>query len=87
MLGVLLDEDLRWNSHVDYLTTKDASLLHSFSNLKRFGMPTEVLKSVYCSYVIPSLEYACPAWHPGLTKDQSDRLEMISKRAVTIILG
>ena len=57
------------------------------SNLKRFGTPTEVLKSVYCSYVRPSLEYACLAWHPGLTKDQTDRLETIQKRALKIILG
>ena len=78
-LGVLLDDDLRRNSHVDYLTKKGASFLQSFSNLKRLGMPTEVLKSVYCSYVRPSLEYVCPAWHSGLTKDQSDTLEMIQK--------
>ena len=50
------------------------SILHSYSNLKRFGTSTEVLKSVYCSYVRPSLEYACPAWHPRLTEDQTDRL-------------
>jgi len=50
-------------------------------------MQTEVLKSVYRSYVRPSLEYACPAWHPGLTKDQTDRPETIQKRAVKIILG
>ena len=87
ILGILLDDDLRWNSHVDYLTKKGASLLHSFSHLKIFGTQTEVLKSVYCSYVRPSLEYACPAWHPGLTKDQTDRLETIQKKAVKIILG
>ena len=87
ILGILFDDDLRWNSHVDYLTKKCASLLQSFSNLKRFGTPTEVLKFVYRSYVRPSLEYACPAWHPGLTKYQTDRLETIQKRAVKIILG
>ena len=77
ILGVLLDVDLRWSSRVDYLTKKGTSVLTSFTNLKRFGMPTKVLKSVYCSYVRSSLEYACQAWHPGLPKDQSDKLEMI----------
>jgi hypothetical protein len=50
-------------------------------------LSTEVLKFVYFSYARPSLKYACLAWHPGLTKDQLDRLEMIQKRAVKIILG
>ena len=85
--GILLDDDLRWNLYVDYLTKKGAGLLlDSFSNLKRFGTPTEVFKSVYCSNVRPSLEYACPAWHPGLIKDQTDRLETIQKRAVKLFL-
>ena len=81
-----MEEDLRWNSNVDYLTKKGTSLLQSFSNLKRFGMPTEVLKSVYYSYSRPSLEYVCSPWHPGLTKDQSDRLEIIQKRVVKLYL-
>ena len=81
-----MDEDLRWNSYVGYLTKKTTSLLQFLSNLKRFGMPTEVLKSVYYSYVRPSLEYLYPAWYHGLTKDQSDRLKTIQKK-IKIILG
>ena len=35
----------------------------------------------------PILEYACPVWHAGLTKDQSNKLEGIQKRALRVILG
>ena len=33
----------------------------------------------------PILEYACPVWHAGLTKGESDIIEKIQKRALKII--
>jgi hypothetical protein len=41
----------------------------------------------YYSVIRPVLEYACPAWHTCLTRDQSDRLEMVQKRALSIIFN
>ena len=37
--------------------------------------------------VRPILEYACPAWHTSLTKEQSKKLEDIQSRALQIIVG
>ena len=31
------------------------------------------------------MEYACPVWHPGLTKSQSDDLERVQKRCLKLI--
>src|SRR5258706_11388183 len=39
----------------------------------------------YMSVVRPVLEYASPVWHSSLTKEQSDRIEAIQKRAFCII--
>jgi hypothetical protein len=50
IVGIILDEDLKWNSHVDYLTKKGASLLLSFSHLNRFDIPTHT-PFVYPNYV------------------------------------
>ena len=33
------------------------------------------------------LEYACPAWHTSLSKEQSNQIERIQKRALYIIHG
>ena len=33
----------------------------------------------------PILEYACPVWHAGLIKGESDIMEKIQKRALKII--
>ena len=35
----------------------------------------------------PILEFAYPIWHAGLTKDKSNTLEGIQKRALRVILG
>jgi len=32
-------------------------------------------------------EYACPAWHTSITKDQTKSLEDIQRRALQIIIG
>ena len=41
----------------------------------------------YISVIRPVLEYAVAAWHTGLTKEQSDELEALQKRALRIIYG
>jgi hypothetical protein len=41
----------------------------------------------YYSFVRPVLEYACPVWHTSLTLDQCDRIELIQKRALSIIFS
>ncbi|CAH1238844.1 OTOGL [Branchiostoma lanceolatum] len=43
--------------------------------------------TIYTCYVRPICEYAVPVWNPGLTKNQSSRLETIQRRACRIILG
>jgi len=33
------------------------------------------------SFVRLHLEYACPVWHPGISREESDKIESIQKRA------
>ena len=55
--------------------------------LKQCGSPVDDLVIVYKQYVRPILEFACPVWHPGLTRDQNKVLEKLQKRAFRIILS
>ena len=81
-----LDNDLQWKSHISHLFKSGSFLLKSFSLLKRFSKLIQNLKIMHCSYIRPFLEYACPVWHPGSTKDQCSNVENIQKRAIKIIL-
>ena len=87
LLGVHLDNELKWKSHSFLLFKTGGFPLRSFSLLKRFSISIQNLKIIYCSYIRPCLEYVCPVWHPGLTESQCSKIESIQKRAIKIILG
>ena len=87
LLGLHLDNDLKWKSHSFHLFKSGSFLLKSFSPLKRFSISIQNLKIIYCSYIESCLEYARPVWHPWLTSAQSSKIERIKKKAIKIIMG
>ena len=87
LLGVTIDDKLRWNAHVDSICAKASSRLHFLKRLKRSSVSTDDLLCFYNSAVRPILEYACPVWHNSLTQEQSHQIESIQKRAFRIIYG
>ena len=44
-----------------------------------------LIDNVFKSVIVPITEYACPAWHTSLTKHDTDTLENIQKRAMSVI--
>ena len=75
LLGVHVSDDLRWQQHVDAISSKAASRLWFLRQLKRSGAPIEDLLCFYKTVVRPVLEYACPVWHSSLTKGKTNALE------------
>ena len=54
---------------LSYVPTKKSSEVNVCINyLVRAGVPTCDVVCVYTSIIRSVLEYACPVWHPGLTK-------------------
>ncbi|KAI8492652.1 hypothetical protein Bbelb_296930 [Branchiostoma belcheri] len=87
LLGVMVQSDLKWNTHVNHITSQSSRRLFLLRHLKRFRLPVSDLVTVYVSYVRPLCEYACPVWSPGLTSTQIAQIENIQRRACRIILG
>ena len=86
LLGVYLTSDLKWTKHVTRICSKASKRLYALRLLKRNGVQSCDLQKVYCSFVRPILEYACPVWHSSLSILLSDQIEHIQKRALRIIL-
>jgi len=42
--------------------------MYCINYLFRAGVPASDIVCVYTSIICSVLEYACPVWHPGLTK-------------------
>ena len=77
LLGMTIDDDLKWSTHINTICSKASSRLHSLKVLKRCSLSTSDLLYFYTSAVRPLLEYACPAWHTSLTSEQSKQIERI----------
>ena len=63
ILGVIVDKDLKWNSHVEYITKKAYKKLYSLRVLRGAGVcrQANILK-IYLSTIRPVLEYTVPVW-------------------------
>ena len=85
ILGVTFRNDLKWNDHVDLITSKAAKRLYLLRQLKRADVNAKDLIGFYCSCIRSVLEYACQVFHCSLTKYLCDEIERIQKRAMHII--
>ena len=85
LLGVYISDDLKWESHIQYVYDKAASRVYFLCMLRHASVPNEDLVGIYLSILRPLLEYACQVWHPGLTLHQGKVLESVQKRALKII--
>ena len=85
LLGVHLSNNLKWDIHIEHVCTKASKRLYALRILRRSGVPSKDLRSVYCSFIRPVLEYACPVWHSSLTSKLDDEVEKIQRRAIRII--
>ena len=49
------------------------------------GLSIDDALSVYCSLIRSIIEYACPVWHGGLTKGQSEATDGMQSRCLKIV--
>jgi hypothetical protein len=79
LLGVIhvISEDLKWGSHVKYVTEKASKRLVYLRQMKHSGLSECDLLHVYKSLIRLICEYACPVWSTSLTFTLSDQIESI----------
>ena len=87
VLGIHIQQNLKWDTHVNEMVKKCNRRLFMLRTLKRFNLPLCDLITIYTGYVRPILEYCAPVFHSSLTKKQTNDIERIQKRACKIILG
>jgi len=84
LLGVMVDNRLKWDNHVDYIFKKASKRLYSLRLLKRAGVERQSIVRVYKATVRPILEYAVPVWQV-IPNVLSDKIESIQRRALHTI--
>jgi hypothetical protein len=81
-LGIFLDSNLNWKTHLNYISQKIAKTNGVMKRLKNF-LPPNVLKIMYTSLILPYINYGTLIWGPscrGLSKLQ--KLQKYSVRTI-----
>ena len=63
-LGVVLDDTLSFNDHVDYVRMKVSKLLRMFTRIRPL-ITLEAANRLYKAMVLPVLDYCDAVWHEG----------------------
>ena len=82
-LGVLVDDNLSWKSHISLLASKlskSIGIIHK----SRFFLSTHSLPTLYNSMILPYLYYFNLAWG-GTYKTNLQRIVILQKRVLRIV--
>ena len=90
VLGVTISNDLKWNDHMDTITSKAVRRLYLLSQLKRAGISPDDLLAFYCSVIRSVLEFSCQLFHSSLPKYLSydiDHIQIKSNQIKSSLLA
>ena len=83
-LGVYIDSELKWNSHIDELC-KTVSRMISFLGRVSSYVNESIVKLLYNAVIVPHLDYENVIWRSA-SKTHLDVLQKLQNRAGRIIL-
>ena len=84
ILGVTIDNNLLWSSHIDQLCKQIASKLWLLSRVKEY-LDTAQRAQFYKTYIQPHIDY-CNLVCSGTSQNNLERIFRLQKRAVKVIL-
>ena len=82
-LGIFIDKDLNWKSHIEYITNKISKIIALLGRLKH-TFPKSILKNLYLSLLLPYLNYGNIIW-ASADKTCLNGLVILQKKAIRII--
>ena len=85
LLGIYIDENVSWSSHIDHLCSIIASKISLLRQLSEY-VPAETQKMFYQGYILPLIDYGTVTWGSA-TGRHIERLSKLKKRAALIILN
>ena len=84
-LGVELDKNLSWNTHIDQMCAKAHKSLN-FLRRNMYHCPEKTKETTYNTLVRPILEYSASAWDPG-NVGKITQIESVQRKAARFVKG
>ncbi len=82
-LGIIIDANLTWKPHIDYMALKISKTIGIISRLRHF-VPTNTLLNIYRSLVFPYLQFGIALWGQA-ANIHMDKLLKLQKRVLRLI--
>ena len=84
-LGIIIDENLDWNMHIEYLQQKLNSCIITIKRIKKF-IPKNHYKKLYFSLFLSHLTYGISAWGSS-SSNKLNKIFSIQKRCIRLLFG
>ena len=84
-LGVVIDEELTWRPHVEYLSKKLRCSIGSLNRIKDY-ISVSLHKSLYHTLFESHLSYGISVWG-GVSRTHLDKLFVLQKKCLRILFG
>ena len=84
-LGIIIDDQLKWNTHIDNVVAKVSRAIGLIRRMKMF-VPQATLISVYNAIVQPHFDYCSLVWDIG-NAYSLEKLQKMQNRAARVITG
>ena len=87
LLGLWLEEDMSWNENTKQICTKAFSRVRMLSQLKYAGISRDDLLTIYKLFIRSVTEYCSVVFHSSLTQKQEQKIELVQKVCLRVILS
>ena len=84
LLGIWLQDNLKWNKHIEEITRRANRKLYHLRDCRKSHLPTHVDLTIFKSIIRSTLEYASLVWG-GIPKYLEDEVERVQTRCLKII--
>ena len=85
-LGVVIDEELNWGPHLQYLTKKARSITGAICRIRK-SIPTDLYLKLYNALFESHLSYGISVWGVAIKEKSDDKLFIAQKHCVRILFG
>ena len=87
ILGVQIQNDLRWGAQVNQMVTKASKKIWLLRRMKQLGIDEQTITQYWKSEGLVHLEFCAPVWSGGISIQQARALSRVHRRAVAAICG
>ena len=87
ILGIIIQDSLKWNRHVQHICERARKKLFIIVNMMELKLDYNTIIDVYLKEIRSVLEYGSVVFHSGLTKKLADEIEDIQRIFCRLLAG